>query len=196
MHLPSLVQPYCTATLAALQLQQGWDCQAGTLRRAASRACLAAAMCAQHLHSCIRQQASKPCPCASAEAALCTQGDDDFLVPDEANEIPQNTDAYRPREPLHMPQRDQDITAEQLNEYVQNRFGDRGGGRDDGGDDFEQGDGGVQQQALLPTNADPKLWLVRPAALTAWVDAAAGKQSASPDCFLCQLQPATLKVGV
>ena len=66
---------------------------------------------------------------------------------------------YRPREAPRGPARDQDITAEQLNEYVKSRFGDRGGG-DDGGEDFDEGGGAVQQQALLPTNADPKLWLV------------------------------------
>ena len=87
------------------------------------------------------------------------QGDDDFITNDEANEVPPDTDMYRPREAPRGPARDQDITAEQLNEYVQSRFGDRGGG-DDGGEDFDEGAGAVQQQALLPTNADPKLWLV------------------------------------
>ena len=96
---------------------------------------------------------------------------------------------YRPREAPRGPARDQDITAEQLNEYVQSRFGDRGGG-DDGGEDFDEGAGAVQQQALLPTNADPKLWLVSADSRVSGTPAAAGTRTDSRLWLVRDLQTA------
>ncbi|KAK9835687.1 hypothetical protein WJX74_005873 [Apatococcus lobatus] len=59
----------------------------------------------------------------------------------------------------HRLPQDKDMSYEEIDRFVKERFG----GREDMGDMDEDGEGGggaVNQQALLPTSRDPRLWLV------------------------------------
>ncbi|BDA45194.1 Transcription elongation factor SPT5 [Coccomyxa sp. Obi] len=87
------------------------------------------------------------------------EGDDQFLL-DEGEELPEVEDVgrrYDDRAAM-IRRQDEELDAEQLEAYVQQRFGNQRDAAADFGDGVEAG--AVQQQALLPTHADPKLWTV------------------------------------
>ncbi len=91
------------------------------------------------------------------------EGMDDLI--DDQGEVPDAADLAEVRRAIReaeiQAQKDEEINPEELQKYLQERFGRDRMAAYHASEQGEQAGGAVSQQALMPTSSDPKLWVIR-----------------------------------